>query len=378
MSLLQFIFSEQHSHRIMRHVTFWLVLALHIFFFRFYVFDLKYLSYASTYIIRFKDLLLFLPVSVFYAYFAIYFLLPRYILKEKYGRLLIIILFSSVLLVALSAWLSILFDVKLAWDMPLSRASIVRKIDFTVHNGLVFPLMVSGFAIGIKMSKNFYLQQKQNELLAKQKINAEVQLLKSQVHPRFLFNSLNSIHKDMLNGSGQSPEMLLKLSDLLSYILYESDEPIPLDKELLLLRNYIDLEKISWGKRLTANIQNNIVTGNRYIEPLLLLPLADFAFEIFDKNRQQQILLMVNMTMKKPNFQFILSICGESAIFSKTIEENIQLLQVQKRLQAQYNGRHVFNVTSDKNTITISLGLTLDEMIEKPLMFYTDDAISKE
>ncbi|MEP7317985.1 MAG: hypothetical protein ABI921_04575, partial [Panacibacter sp.] len=97
------------------------------------------------------------------------------------------------MLLLFSYWLSTLFDIRLAFDLPLERATVIRQMDFTVSNGLVYPLTVSGFAIGIKMAKSFYTQQKENERLAKQKINAEVQLLKSQVHPRFLFNSLNCI-----------------------------------------------------------------------------------------------------------------------------------------------------------------------------------------
>lgn len=278
--------------------------------------------------------------------------------------LIIIVLLISILLLLFSYFLSTQFNIRLAFDMPLNRATIIRQMDFTASNGLVYPITVSAFAISIKMAKNFYQQQKQNELLAKQKIKAEVQLLKSQIHPRFLFHSLTSIYNDMLNGSKESPAMLLKLSDLLSYILYESDERlVPLDRELLLLQNYIELEKVSRGHRLISHIGNEINTNKKFIAPLLLLPVVEYVFEQADNNKLQQLSLIMNMLMKENTFWYVLTMSGYAEPVDKLSKENIQLLQVQKRLQTLYPDKHVFKIAKDKYAITISLSILLDEMI---------------
>jgi two-component system LytT family sensor kinase len=200
----EFVFSEKLTARIWRHLLFWTVFTLHVFFFRFYVYDLNYLANTSTYTTRLKNLILFLPESVAYAYCSIYLLLPRYVLKKQYAKLLGITFLLTIMLVVSSYLISLWFNVKLAWDMPATRADIVRHIDFTFNNGIVYPLAVSAFAIAIKMSKNFYLQQKQNTVLSLQKINAGVQMLKSQVHARFLFHSLKTIHDDLLSGGRKS------------------------------------------------------------------------------------------------------------------------------------------------------------------------------
>ena len=243
---------------------------------------------------------------------------------------------------------------------------MVRQMDFTFSNGLVYPLTVSVFAIGIKMGKNFFLQQKQHELLARQKITAEVQLLKSNVHPRFLFHSLNSIYNKMYSGSEQSPAMLLKLSDLLSYILYESDDKlVPLEKELNLLNNYVDLEKENWGKKLTVNIGNEIVTEGRYIAPLLLLPLAEYVFEMAEKDQQQDVSFTINMLMKEQHFWFILSMNGYRDNTDKSLQHNMQLEQVQKRLNILYPGKHLFKLEFLQQAITISLSLLLDNDLKQ-------------
>ena len=214
------------------------------------------------------------------------------------------------------------------------------------------------------MAKNFYLQQKQNEVLAKQKIKAEVQLLKSQIHPRFLFHSLSSIYNDMQNGSEESPGMLLKLSDLLSYILYESDERlVPLEKELLFLENYIELEKASRGTGLSIETGNVINTNGKLIAPLLLIPLAEYAFEQCDNNKEQQLSLMVNILEKEKAFWFIFTISGYTELVGGSVKDNGQLLEVQKRLKIIYPEKHEFKIAKDKNAITIFLSLLLDQTI---------------
>jgi len=361
----EFIFSNDISHRLTRHGVFWLIFALQLFLFRYYVFDLKYLSYSSTYIIRLQNTLLFLPASIFYAYFSIYYLLPRYILKERYASLIIIVFVFIILLLLLSYLLSTSFNIRLAWDIPLNRSSITRQLDFAVNNGLIFPLTVSGFGIGIKMSKNFYLQQKQNEELARQKTTAEVLLMKSQIHPRFLFHSLNSIYNDMRKGSEKSPGMLLNLSDLLSYILYESDEKlVPLEKELTLLQNYIDLEKVSWGDRLVINMENSVEAGEKFIAPLLLLPVVEYIFEKADRDKQREISLTINMQLEEGTFSLSVSMNGNTQSAGNVFENSSQMLQLRKRIQVLYPDKHHFAVAESKDVITIFLSLLLDNSIK--------------
>ncbi|MEP6746641.1 MAG: histidine kinase [Bacteroidota bacterium] len=357
MSVHEFVFSEKTTIRVRRHLLFWAVFALHVFFFRFYVYNLKFLGQASIYLTRLEDLLFVLPVSLFIAYFSIYFLLPRYLLKGKYVQLLGIVLLLAVMLVFISYLASIWFNVKLAWDLPASRADIVRQIDFTFNNGIVYPLAVSAFAIGIKMAKNFYVQQKQNTVLAIQKINAGVQMLKSQVHARFLFHSLKSIHEDLIAGTGKSPEMLLRLSELLSYILYESDKMMPLEKELSLLDNYIGLEKISWGDQLVITSSSHVDAKGQLIEPLLLLPLAEYVFDSIDRHRLQQIFLQLATHTDNLLFYFNINVRGICAKEPDYFNTSPHLLQVRKRLETQYAGKHRLNISNLEDGISISLVL---------------------
>jgi len=357
MTRYEFIFSDKLSHRVSRHLAFWIIFALHTCLFRYYVVNLKYLSDINFYMMRLQNLLLFLPGAVFYAYLALYFLLPRYILKERYLELVVIVTILAVLLVMISYLITTVVDVRLSYDMPLNRSTIVRQMDFTMSNGLVYPPTVSGFAIGIKMGKNFYLQQKQNEILARQKIDAEVLLLKSEVHPRFLFHSLKNIYNGMRSGSEQSPGMLLRLSDLLSYILYESgDKEVPLEKELSLLQNYIELEQPGWGSNLTFILHDETGPGPKLIAPLILLPVVEYVFEEADKEGNKLCLTLDIFTTGNV-YRFFFTIGGTARPDNDSFKENIQLIQVKKRLQILYPGRHRYAVEVGNDVITITLSV---------------------
>jgi len=354
------IFSNRFNCRISRHLLFWLVFTFHVLVFRYYLYDLKYLALFSTYVIRFQNLLLFLPVSIFYAYFALYFLLPKYILKGRYFQLFIVVFLLSISLLLLSYYLSTLFNIRLSWDIPLKRQTIVRQIDFTIHNGLVCPLTVSTFAIGIKMAKNWYLQQRENDELLKQKIKKEVQLLKAQIHPAFLFHSLDAVYRDTLNGFERSPAMILKLSDLLSYILYESnEEKVPLEKELNLVEEYLALKKLCYKDAIQLSAANIIRPEGLQIAPLLLLPILESLLEQDFINKNGQTNINVDMNINGNNFSFIATLKADQTI-SHDFKSHEKLKQVQKRLLALYTNSYIFSITVTGSKLVVALNVLLE------------------
>ncbi|MEO6549929.1 MAG: histidine kinase [Ferruginibacter sp.] len=361
-----FIFSNQLRCRIARHLSFWILFFLHVLLFRYYLYDLKYLFDSRTYIIRLQNMLLFLPVSVFYAYFAMYFLLPGFILKGKYVQLFIIVFLMSVVLLLCSYLLSNQFNIRLAWDLPLERQSIVRQIDFTAGNGLVYPLTVSTFAIGIKMAKGWYLKQKENELLLEQKIKKEIQLLKTQIHPRLIFHSLSAIYNDTLDGFKKSPAMLLRLSDLLSYLLYESsEEAVLLEKELSMTDDYLGLEKLCYGEALQLTVHNTINPQEKLIAPLLLLPILECVFELDIISKKQHLVMNLYLRMQEDDFYFTLMLQSDPPLKKELFHSNERLLQVQKRLAALYAGRYEFKIFAEEKRLVIALTMTLSSRIEK-------------
>lgn len=278
-------------------------------------------------------------------------------MKGRYTGLLLCVLLLSTALMLLSYFISTSFNIRLAWDIPLNRASIVRQLDFTVSNGLVYPLTVSTFAIGIKMTKNWYLKQKENERLANLKIKNEVQLFKTQIHPRFLFQTLNGIHRYTLAQSTKSPSLLLKLSDLLSYILYESEaELVPLEKELLMLEDYLTLEKSSSNPELNISFKNTLTDTNKLIAPVLLLHLVECIFEQNNMD-EQKVSVSLKTQMKDDVFYFSISLLQNAHQFSNAIFENGRFLQIKKRLNTQYYNRHKLNIVTETSALIMTISL---------------------
>lgn len=134
--------------------------------------------------------------------------------------------------------------------MPgLPRCYITGKNKRDGAIGINVACFLSIVALGIKFTKHWYLQQKQNRLLARQKITNQLKLLKLRIQPEFLFESLQSLYYKIASDKNQASEILLKLSELLSYMLYESnDDFVPVQRELFIIQEFITLESLAEQK----------------------------------------------------------------------------------------------------------------------------------
>jgi sensor histidine kinase YesM len=215
-------------------------------------FSLVYGSFADDYLKQFQIQLTDAIVQVPAVYFTLYFLMPKYLFREKYGvfflSLLMVILVGSILI-----WIDyVLLQNPLFWPDSDYQPKIVNVGKILKSTTKIYPVLI--LAIVTKWFKFWYKEQKANQQLASEKLQAELRFLKSQVHPHFLFNTLNNLYALTLKQSQEAPEVVLKLSDLLNYMLYECNaDTVPLNKEVKLVKDYIALEKIRYGKRLNIS-----------------------------------------------------------------------------------------------------------------------------
>jgi len=232
----------------------------------------------------------------------------------------------------------------------------------SIDAGLINALKVTLIAAAINLLKRWWLKQKEKEKLEKEKINADLQLLKAQIHPTFLFSTLNNIIIHARAASPMAPEMLIKLSDLLSYMLYECDAPkVKLEKEISMLKEYISLEKIRQGKRLEMTFQINGKLNGQLISPLLLLPFIDNSFSHCNNKAMEHA--WVNLDMLIENNQLYMKLInGMPAGIQDDIHNDEQSLgNVKKRLQLLYPGRHELRINADQELLIVYLNLNLDE-----------------
>jgi sensor histidine kinase YesM len=356
------IFSPQLSSRRTRHLLFWFVWL--IYFTGSFFYEQQGLQEAGSlkwlFIIFFKSSFLLL-CHAFLVYTVIFFLLPGYAFQDRY------IIFSVGLLIAISitiAWayfcyaaLFPRFDAWILLHSDISRNSLLWN---SVVAGLISALKVLSAAVVIKLLKRWYLQQQLNEKLEREKFIAELQLLKAQIHPDFLFNSLDNIYILAISDPPKASELLLRLSDLLSYMLYECNLPmVELEKELKMIADYIYLEKTRIGDRLETDIFIKGDTNGAMIAPLLLLPLIENSFSYCRNKNLERTWINLDLRIEEDIFYMKL-INGKS--IDKMIPDLLMengLINVQKRLKICYPEKSEIRILAETEMMMTSLKINL-------------------
>jgi sensor histidine kinase YesM len=191
--------------------------------------------------------------------------------------------------------------------------------------------------------------------LEKERIEMELKMLKSQVHPHFLFNTLNNIYGMIMEEDKHAAGSVVKLSDILRYILYESNQPtIELQKELRILEDYIDLMKIRSDTLMNVTIDIEKGAETTRIPPLLLLPLVENCFKHGDFSNARSNFIQLKVEKTKRNLKVILSnSVKENA--QPSINEGIGLQNVKRRLDLIYSGKYNFNSSSDGGIFMVTI-----------------------
>jgi len=367
------IFSNQAPQRNRRHLICWLLWWIYIVFTifatkelpgAFYQYqpglnELGYLQYSVLVLIKSFFLLL---THVLFCCSIIYILLPGYLLKKKYGFFITSILLVCTLIVPVVYFLYTLVYPFIDDLFNLHSAKANKTVLWvSIDAGLINALKVTLIAAAINLLKRWWLKQKEKEKLEKEKINADLQLLKAQIHPTFLFSTLNNIIIHARAASSLAPEMLIKLSDLLSYMLYECDAPkVKLEKEISMLKEYISLEKIRQGDRLELTFQINGKLNGQLISPLLLLPFIDNSFSYCNKEKMEHSWMNLDITIQD-SCLFMKLITGMPTGPGDTLNDDESLINVKKRLQLLYPGKHELRINTEQELLMVYLNLNLEE-----------------
>jgi LytS/YehU family sensor histidine kinase len=211
--------------------------------------------------------------------------------------------------------------------------------------------------------KYFYFQEKKAMIAKQEQTQAELELLKSQVHPHFLFNTLNNLFAHTLRKSPESPKIVVGLSDLLRFMIYESRvEMIPLDQEIQLLKNYIGLEKLRYGNELDVSFTYSGDIENKLIRPLLLLPLVENSFKQGVSQQLEQKWISLDIHVDGNRLYVKLSNSSESdneMNNSSPQKEEAEIENVKRRLLLLYPEQHTLMIRKETGMNFISLELEL-------------------
>ena len=295
----------------------------------------------------------------------IYFLLPRYLAKEKY------IVFTISLLFLLFVSI-IIFYFEFKYINPfIARAfgrvprifTMKERIACSVDVVLFNCPTIGGIALGIKLSKRWWLKQQESQQLVTAKASAELQLLKAQVHPHFLFNTLNNIYSFTLNASPKAPEMVKKLSGLMHYIIHECTLPeVSLEKEMNMIKDYMELENIRYGDEMDMNIDIRGNYSGKMIAPLLLIPFVENSFKHGTSKMLSRPWVNLNIIIKNELFYLMLNNSKPEEYINPNHNGGIGLANVQKRLNLLYPGKHQLTMTEEPQHYTVLLELNLQPL----------------
>ncbi len=365
MNWYNFIFSEKKMDRLQRHVIFWLLWGIY--------FSLSYFHYQQAGVEKvefemwsvpfFIKTCLLLLIHLCACYFFIDFLMPRYLFRSKYTGMIIstLVLGFLILIVNYFFYKNLFPLVDRAFR---HQPAIVSENTWwsSISSGLLTAPKVICAAAAIKFLKRWWLKQKEKEKLEKEKLTTDLQLLKAQMHPEFLFSSLNNITRLTQNKNTQKAgKSLLTLSDILSYMLYESDNSLVLlQKEIKTIKDYLVLEKTQLGDQLEIDIAVKGDTESKMIVPLLLFPFIENCFLFFGNKKLERLWINLEFQVEGRELTMRLIHGKTSDSINEPAEKN-GLEKAIKQLDFFYGGNYELKTTVEPEMMMVCLKVVLHE-----------------
>jgi two-component system, LytTR family, sensor kinase len=335
-----------YRNRALQHTLFWV---FHVIFY-----GIVYGSFHENYGQTITEELIYLPARMMFTYFLLYFLLPKFLLPGRYGSFFLWFIVASLIAAVIQRYVAYTVIYPVYYPEFLSDPLFTLPKILKMFIG-IYPVAFS--ALTIKLLKYWYANQQAQQIMSREKLQAELKFLKTQIHPHFLFNTLNNLYGLTLKKSEKAPEMVLKLSELINYMLYEckSDE-VPLSKEIQFIRNYVDIEKMRYGDKLDVDIR---VTGDltdRKIAPLILLPFVENCFKHGASENLQQSWVKVTVD-SHPDHLVVKVENSKAGKNGENGNHGIGIQNVRRRLDLLYTGQHELKLINGEETFLVVLSI---------------------
>ena len=360
MNALEFIFSQNRGLRFLRHLTFWLVCWMYLSLSYFFVQQSWMVpgvnpSYVSPGDFLLLKTLLLVLIYIAPCYIFIGFILPS-ITKGKFVNAILIIL-PVICIMYASGWMMYwkLFPlVDSLFGLPVDN-QYPTKFWPAIVLGLIDSLKIIALATAITFIKKWRSKQKEKETIEKEKLISELKLLKAQISPGFLFKALDNIYEHAKSNSFRASELLMKLSDLLSYMIYDCEANfVPLDKEIERMQDFIELEKLRLNNNIETGFNVNGDLKEAKIAPFILLPFIEFSLEQSSSNSEQP---WININVEFANNTFILRMAGSITLanIDPPIMPEVTFADVQKRLSLLYPHKHELKISWESDMFIVLL-----------------------
>ena len=329
------------------HAAYWILIT------GFFIYEKRYLIYKASlpyFVICVTGRILLL---ILIAYLNLHYFLPRLLLKKRYYQY-----FGAVVLSILGYLLAqSLFDYYLYGYVigPMRNSDIVEALSYNFFSTLWY----LGLMLALKLSIDWYEQQRILQKITVEKLQAEVNFLRSQVNPHFLFNVLNNLYALTLKKSDLAPDVVLKLSEMMEYMLYDSDDSkVLLQKEIGYLNTYLELEKLRLGSHSDISLTVSGDLNGQVIAPLLLLPLVENAMKHGVSKQNGNAWLHGDLQVSKSLVK--LNIENSKPLLNRHEGKGgIGLDNLRKRLELLYPSRHQLRIEDKGNSFIVDLEIEL-------------------
>ncbi len=297
----------------------------------------------------------------------LYFLMPRFLYQKRYllyalGLAFNILLFTGVLML----WYYSQTSSPEEWQFLIGEAWFYGGTFWAMVTTAIMTMIIKSVRDGRQSAQR-------NRLLEREKLLTELQLLKAQLNPHFLFNAINSIYFLIRKDPGLAEESLAQFSEILRYQLYECNEPfILVSKEIEYLDSYLQLAKLRKGERVQIHTEIDPSIKDEVIAPFLLLPLVENAIKHVSHHSQQENLILLKLDKTKEGLKFELENTyaeDERSALAEKKSGGIGLPNVERRLDLLYPGTHRFEILKKGGRFRIRLlipteGISLHPSIE--------------
>lgn len=325
------------------HLLFWMtILCLMVLIYSQLVMDVEQIILATT--VNFLGLMILIYAHLFY-------LMPRFWDQKKYrtyvvGILILIVITSS--LRFFIGW-SIAYNMELEFESAF-KPSLFGSIIFTS----AFFLLLS---IPLRSIDNYFKKNKLENDLKTYQLEAELRFLKAQVNPHFLFNALNNIYALSFTESKKAPEMILKLSDMMSYMLYDcKSEEVKLSAEIDYLKNYIDLQQLKKDGEFNITFQIEGDPAPIRITPMLFIPFFENAFKHSNLDDTQNGWVNSTMTIRPDSLKFSIANTIKEH-YHKAKKGGVGLENIRERLRLLFPNRHQLDISIKDGVFIVNLAL---------------------
>jgi len=348
------------NFRVPIHIFFWILVLV--------FYTLLFGNENRDYSGAFQFVIILLPITIATTYFLNYFLVPKFLLQKKYFRFFLYFLYTIIISITLELNAVMISLISIS-DFGMNQ---MNPASFNIFYLIAANYLVVFLAVAIKMINQWYQIQHQNLLLEKEGMEielklkeAELKLLKAQIHPHFLFNTLNNLYGLALSGSEKTPDIVLKISSLLDFMLYRSTQPkVKLQEELNYIKDYVELEKLRYH-RIDIEWNEDGIVDDQYIAPMLLQPLIENAFKHGTSKDIDHPWIKVKIRIKNSStleFTVQNSRSPDSQKDECEYTEGIGLKNVKKRLNILYPDFHQLDIQEQPDVFRIQLNVELNHL----------------